>query len=125
MSETSTSIDLLAHEIQVREEELRILRRAAELIHRTVAEINGALAHDNGKHNGTGPTPPIASRKSGRELTAAFLAEFDHALPCDARAAAAELGITLHQVSVGSLVYRKYLKRKGDGYVRTATPFIP
>ncbi len=61
---------------------------------------------------------------AGRERTVKVLNAFDTKHPIALSAVAEELGIDVQSMGIGPLVGNDYLKRKGDGFVRTAKPYV-
>lgn len=61
--------------------------------------------------------------KQRRLRSAAWLAEFDPVIPKQANETSAGRDAGLK--GLGTFVRRNYLKRKGNGYVRTAKVFVP
>ncbi len=90
--------------------------------------LDGARAHKvKASHAKTKTTTKRAQSRSAirvqRERTAQVLDRFDPKTPRAVMDVANELGLSYSQIGLGPLVHRKYLKRKGDGFVRTAKAY--
>jgi len=87
--------------------------------------LDGARAHkakaSHAKKKKTAMTRTTI--RAQRERTAQVLDLFDPKTPRAAAEVAQHLGLSYMQIGLGPLVHRKYLKRKGDGYVRTAKAY--
>jgi hypothetical protein len=135
------SVAALQEEIRVREQELETLRKALEVLQsdrqpqvHIARGRNGQLAISNvfASSNGTvevtavEETPSAAmSMASRRQRTASMLEFFDRKTPRSIEEVAKEVGISTRHIAAGALTHRGYLKKKGDGYVRTAKVFTP
>src|SRR5262249_10359336 len=140
MSEESTpTIAAIKNEIETREQELLVLRAALDLLqterepHVRVIASNGTIAvnHVFGSDNLTAAAAATIaagngkkSRNRGRENTARLLAQFDRRHVRTLNDATTRAGLsTSRQIGLGVLLRHKYLKRKGEGFLRTAKAF--
>jgi hypothetical protein len=136
------AVAALEEEIRIRELELTHLRGALEVlksdrqpvVHVAVGSkgqlaISNVFVHPNG-HGAVElaveePPTERPSAASRRARTASILGFFDRKTARTIQDVAAEVGISSSRIAAGALTHRGYLKKKGDGYVRTAKEFIP
>lgn len=95
-----------------------VLSQALDLDAARRANGNGH-AHDNGHEGSARPKKYNTkdAQQQRRQRTAEFLAGFSHDKPQPA--------INGQRMGIGPLIAAGYLKRKGDGYLRTTKEFVP
>jgi hypothetical protein len=113
--------DQRAHELEALDLTIAMLNGAATATKRgrATSVLDAALALDadrTGKRRGAPKQKPKQSIRQRREATFAFLNSFDKTEPGRGDGSLVKSGI-------GTLLRHGYLKRKGDGYVRTAREF--
>lgn len=136
----NSSAIAVSEEIRQREHELEALRAALvvlqsdrqPLVHLTTGgdgqfAISNVFVH---KTNGNGevvltpaPSAAAAPAVNSRVSTARLLKLFDRRHARSIEDVAARAGVSTRHIAVGVLTRHGYLKKKGDGYVRTAKDY--
>jgi hypothetical protein len=90
-------------------------------VHQTAADtLRAAIQLVSTPSNGNGHRV-VQEKASAPTSTAAKLALFDHKVPRSPKDLRNQGFVT--DIAVGPLVYHGYLRKKGDGYIRTAKQY--
>lgn len=79
----------------------------------------------NGNGSASEATVAPSRRNTSRSATAQILAQFDRRQVRTLEEAAGAAKVSTRQIALGVLIRHGYLKRKGDGLIRTAKVFKP
>jgi hypothetical protein len=77
-----------------------------------------------GKAKRASPGSRLAEKRAVRERIAQVLAEYDRETPKLPILVAQKFGLTVQQSGFAPLVHQGYLKKRKDGYVRTAKTYV-
>jgi len=127
MSDSNPSALSLQAEIHQREEELTALRVAFGILQKNTNN-GGAAAVTPGPPASTLEPPPPGKRKTptavSRASTKRLLGFFDRRRARSLEQVATRAKVSPRHIAVGVLLKHAYLKRKGEGFVRTSKEFV-